>query len=542
MHAAKLMEEQQSDSDSDDPAPGDDSDEEYIPDAPNAAEDSENEHGRKHIENDELVLEEHGHGQPRPKSRIAGRVQRWRYTPFKPNLVHFEAEDDTVLKDVRASWQALNYVEQYIDSELMKLIADCTNAMSLVNTGRFLNTSVDEMYHFFGAAILMSCVPYPQMRMFWSNALRIPAITEKITRDRFFKLRSHLKVVIDNDVPEEQKRIDRFWKVRPYMDRILAGCRLQIHPECVSIDEQMIPFTGACPFRMYLPLKPNPVGMKNFVMASVDGLVLDFEVYQGSQALALQVPDSDGLGLGSLVIKRLSETLTAGTKVYCDRFFTSTAAVDTMLKDHIYLTGTVMKNRVSQAVNKLPDDKTLKIQGRGTSAAVTREDGKVCVVKWYDNKPVMMLSTVHAEQPEDQCRRWSKKDKIYVTVTRPSVVREYNTNMGGVDRMISYYRMGVRTKKWTVRMLMHFTDLALANSWILYRKDCQERGTPRKAFMQFLEFRMVVAQVFLSNAIHCCPSSRHGSSEKPNAVQNERLHWEIPCAMRDMQCLPLFDE
>ncbi|KAM4590851.1 piggyBac transposable element-derived protein 3-like isoform 1-T2 [Odontesthes bonariensis] len=225
-----------------------------------------------------------------------------------------------------------------------------------------------------------------------------------------------------------------------------------------------------------------------------------------------------------------------------------------MLKNDIYLTGTVMKNRVPQAVRKLPDDKTLKIQGRGTSAAVTREDGKVCVVKWYDNKPVMMLSTVYAEQPEDKCRQWSKKDKKYVTVTRPSVVREYNTNMGGVD-MISYYRMSVRTKKWTLRMLMHFTDLALANSWILYRKDRKESGTPRKATMQFLEFRMVVAQVFLSkcdvgnenllrknlvllqspmSAIHCCPSSRHGSSEKPNAVQNERLHWEILCAMHDI--------
>lgn len=41
--------------------------------------------------------------------------------------------------------------------------------------------------------------------------------------------------------------------------------------------------------------------------------------------------------------------------------------------------------------------------------------------------------------------------------------------MGGadaVDRMMS-----VRTKKRPPRMLMHVTDLALANSWLLYRKD-----------------------------------------------------------------------
>ena len=111
------------------------------------------------------------------------------------------------------------------------------------------------------------------------------------------------------------------------------------------------------------------------------------------------------------------------------------------------------------------------------------------------------MSVVHATQPEDTCQRWDKKDKRYVTISRPSIIREYNSKMGGVDlidRMMSYYRMSARTKKWTLRMLMHFTDLALANSWLLYRKDLAVRGTPKKSIMQFLEFRMEVAKTFLA--------------------------------------------
>lgn len=103
----------------------------------------------------------------------AGLGERWRSAPFTPNLDQFQVEEDE-LKDERTGWQPLDYVEQYIDSELMKVIADCTNAMSLANSGRSLNTLVDEIYHYFGAAILMSFVPYPQTRMFWSSDIRNP--------------------------------------------------------------------------------------------------------------------------------------------------------------------------------------------------------------------------------------------------------------------------------------------------------------------------------------------------------------------------------
>ncbi|XP_056885686.1 uncharacterized protein LOC130524010 [Takifugu flavidus] len=403
---------------------------------------------------------------PSPQGQsYKGRGMRWRAAPFMPNLVEFTNEDET--EHDRNSWTPLNYVEQYIDHDLIKNIADCTNAVSLSRSGDLLRTSVDEVYHFFGACILMSCLPYPKIRMYWSRSLSVTPITERFTRDRFFRLRQSLKVLIDDDVPEDLRKRDKFWKVRPFLDRILQGCRSQTRPECVSIDEQMIPFTGACPCRQYLPMKPNPVGIKNFVCATTDGIVLDFDLYQGSAALREQVEEPEGLGLGSLVMARLCKTLHRGTKVYCDRLFTSTQGAEQMLKKELYITGIVMKNRVTAAVQKLPTDKIMQTSGRGTSKEVSSEDGQLCVVKWFDNKPVLMISAVHGTQPEDTCQRWDKKQKKYVSVSRPCIVREYNIKMGGVDlidRMISYYRMSSRTKKWTIRMLMHFTDLALANS------------------------------------------------------------------------------
>lgn len=90
---------------------------------------------------------------------------------------------------------------------------------------------------------------------------------------------------------------------------------------------------------------------------------------------------------------------------------------------------------------EVPRWQTLKQQGRGTSATATRTDEKLYVVKWYDNKSGLLSSTVHSVHPEDTCQRWSNREKKYITVKRPSVVREYNAKMEGVDvsdRMIRY--------------------------------------------------------------------------------------------------------
>ncbi|KAM4593218.1 piggyBac transposable element-derived protein 3 [Odontesthes bonariensis] len=428
-----------------------------------------------------------------------GRGMRWKATPLTPNLAQYQHLDETDLD--RYGWTPLDYFEQYVDRDLMTLISECSNAMSLSKSGDLLNMTVDEVYHFFGACILMSCIRYPTIRMYWSKALKITAITDKFTRARFFKLREAIKVVIDDDVPEDLRVLDKFWKVRPFLDRILRGCWAQNRPDCASIDEQMITFTGACPCRQCLPMKQNPVGIKNFVCATADGIVLDFELYQGTNSLIGKVEKPEGMGLGSLVMERLCQTLHRGTKVYCDRFFTTIKGAQQMMEKGVYMTGTIMKNRLAGAKHKLPSNKAMKDAGRGTSSEVSTEDGKLCVVKWYDNKPVLMMSVVHGTQPEDTCQLWDNKLKQYVTVSRPCIVREYNLKMGGVDlidRMISYYRMSTRTKKWTMRMIMHFTDLALANSWLLYRKDHPICAGPKTRPIQFLEFRMEVAQILLA--------------------------------------------
>ena len=72
----------------------------------------------------------------------------WRATPLTPNPEQFEHEEEN--EQDREGWTTtLDYVEQYIDKDLMKMIADCSNATSLARSGYLLNTSVDEIYLFY---------------------------------------------------------------------------------------------------------------------------------------------------------------------------------------------------------------------------------------------------------------------------------------------------------------------------------------------------------------------------------------------------------
>ncbi|TKS71951.1 hypothetical protein D9C73_006024 [Collichthys lucidus] len=262
---------------------------------------------------------------------------------------------------------------------------------------------------------------------------KVPTITTG-AKQQLFKLKGAIKVVIV-DVPEDLRRMDNSE-------------------------------------RQYLPMEPNPVGIKNFVCATADGIVLDFELYQDTNSMIEKVEEPEGLGLGSLVIKRLCQTLQCGTKVYCDRFFTTINGAQRMTEKELYITGTIMKNQLAGANHKLLSDKAMK---NARKSEVVRQQTSIDVV--------------HGTQPEDTCQYWDKKFKQYVTVSQPSIVH-----------------------------------LALANSWLLYRKDHAIFAGSRTRPIQFLQFRMEVAKILLAQHHGAHANLSGQSEEKEDSNQGVKRH------------------
>lgn len=430
----------------------------------------------------------------RKKSKIA--TFNWKDAEFQPEPLSMVSPSYVPVSSLE--WDAFKYIEQYLDEEILQLIVDKTNQTSVKNSGKPLLTLVD-FKKWLGMSFVMAAVQYPQLRMYWMKKWKVPLIANTMPREKFLIIRRSLKVVYDDDISQDTQQADRLWKIRPLVDKIRSGCLKQARTEHICIDEMMIPFSGRTHLKQYVPNKPNPVGLKAFVLANPNGVVCDFEIFQGSNSFQ----DEKAAGFSSMegAILCLTRSLVPGHKIYFDRLFNTVKLADELLDRGFRSTGTLAKRYLPN--NPLKSDKDIKQEGRGAIDVKVREDNKICVVKWQDNKSVMMLSSNEGKEPVNTVRRWSKSEKKYITVTQPNVIKAYNTYMGGVDmadRMLSYCSSRQRTRKWTTRTIMHLLDLAISNAWLCYREDKIRANIPLKKITQLRKYKMDYGEYLIESS------------------------------------------
>ncbi|XP_039298104.1 piggyBac transposable element-derived protein 1-like [Nilaparvata lugens] len=417
-----------------------------------------------------------------------------------------------------------------------------TNLRYVQEKGRNLNVTFEEMKIFFGINLLMSVLRYPRLRMYWQKFTQVSTVTSKMSRDRFTQIRTNLKIVNDLDVSQDQRKADRLWKVRPFLTAIRDGCLKMIRPVRVCIDEQMIPFTGTVTnLKQFLRGKPNPEGMKNFVLATPGGLVLDFCVYQG-KGTTFQTDCHLTLNVAEAVVMKLSESVPASSCIYMDRYFTTEKLIDLLGEQQIACTGTVMRNKLPKC--DFICDKDFSRLPRGTTEMFVSQDLEkvsVAVVEWNDNKPIYLMSSKEGKTPMDECRRWCKKQKKYIDVSRPNIVTSYNQYMGGVDmndRLISYYRNFYKTKKWTLIIIMHFFTLAVVNAWVQYRNDRKILGRPKKEISDLMDFMMEISEHLTESGDKDSSSEEELEEEQGPPPQKRKRLPPLPARLKKAGHMP----
>lgn len=451
---------------------------------------------------------------------------KWERLPFsnsnKPIL-------NDILPDVSDYYEIqapLVYFNRYFnDAEIEKMV-EMTNRYAIQNGSSWNKpTDIWEIKTFIALHIRMGCLKYPRVRMYWDTTLGLSNFSQYMTVNRFFSLRTNFHVVDNLTLSNDNK--DRFKKVRPMYDCVRKRCKQLIVERNISIDEQIVPFTGKLNIKQYCKGKPNPWGVKIYVMCGSSGTIYDFLLYQGS-ATEFDIPPQiqKQVGMGGSVVLTLTQDLEKNKHcLYFDNFFAGYNLFEILLHKKIYAASTIRVNRFSKP--PFLNDKWMASKGRGTTDEIRNKEDTICLVKWYDNKPVYMCSNFIASGEVEKVKRWDKKTKQYLDIEQPEVIKMYNKSMGGVDKidqLIAYYRIFIKSKKWTLRMMFHAIDMACCNSWLEYLKDCDKFKIKKKDRMDLLNFKLRLADNLINLGSSAVTKSRGrpSSSTPKNSPQTKK--------------------
>lgn len=104
---------------------------------------------------------------------------------------------------------------------------------------------------------------------------------------------------------------------------------LYVPGKCVTVDEQLLPFRGRCPFKQYIPSKPAKYGIKIWVVCdSKTFYAYNLEPYVGRDR-----NNAANTNTGEMIVLRLTEGLN-GRNVTCDNYFTSHSLATELKKRH----------------------------------------------------------------------------------------------------------------------------------------------------------------------------------------------------------------
>jgi hypothetical protein len=351
--------------------------------------------------------------------------------------------------------------------------------------------SMEELRKLLGILLFSGYHTVPSERHYWSNHadLKVPFVSESMSRNRYFELKSFLHLADNNSL----EKGDKVAKVSPLYK--LLNNNLQkhgiFHSE-LSIDESIVPYFGKHSAKMFMRMKPIRIGYKLWILAGPDGYPYAVQIYTGKAIAEVKRP------LGFRVVDSLLKPvrcLSDPSKhcVYFDNFFNSYNILHYLHGQGFKATGTIRQNRTCGANKILLSDVDMKRKPRGTYDHCC--DGTVFVVKWHDSAVVTLASNCHQHLPEGTASR--RVGRAIERVPQPMLISKYNKGMGGVDlmdRLLGKYRPSICGKKWWWPLFTNSLNLSVVAAW---RMHCLLHPRSRESH---LDFRRTITMCLLKSS------------------------------------------
>ncbi|XP_047103465.1 piggyBac transposable element-derived protein 4-like [Schistocerca piceifrons] len=405
---------------------------------------------------------------------------------WNENISYFEnrplklEESAENIANFSKSDKEIKYFESIFTEELLLHICNQTNLYArqercVVKSGKkttkvssnWQDITVPELKAFLGMLILMGVHQLPQLGNYWSSdpILAVTAISSVMTKLRYKKIVENLHCN-DNStcVKKGKPGYDKLHKIRPVIRAISNKlCKVYKPSSVLAVDECMVAFKGRSTLKQYMPMKPVKRGYREWCSADAStGFIINFDIYTGKR----DTNDTSEFTLGEEVVLTLTKAMDGSKRLVAfDNYFTTVRIKEELQSHGLYGIGTVRPNR-----KDLPDmlEKNSKLS-RGEFEFAVRSC--VAAVKWQDSKPVRILSNYHNPKHVTTVLR-RNKDGSRSEVFCPLAVAEHNKIMGGVDRfdqLPERYAVGSRSRKWWHRLFFFLVDLAVVNSYVMWK-------------------------------------------------------------------------
>ncbi len=217
----------------------------------------------------------------------------------------------------------------FFDGSLWQFLVDTTNTYADRLSGclykNWQPVTVEEMQGFVGVILKMGIIQLSNLKDYWStdDATELPFLRSVFSMNRFQILRAfHI-----GDPDSTLK-----------LDRLLPAFQTAFTPsQEVAVDESVISFQGRVSFRQYLKGKPNPWGIKAFVLAgSKTGYLHNVVVYYGRET---ELVREDLPHTVRVVLTLVEDLHNKGHDLYVDRFYNSPLLASELEKVGITVTG-----------------------------------------------------------------------------------------------------------------------------------------------------------------------------------------------------------
>ncbi|CAF3941954.1 unnamed protein product [Adineta steineri] len=314
---------------------------------------------------------------PRKTKFSSAATEKSGVTEFTKNITSIE---DVFLCFV--SVEMLNKIMVYsnMEGERNKASDDEWEAITLI-----------ELKAFIGLLLLAGLMGKSKksIKSLWNrNPLESPIFRATMSRNRFETILSTIR--FDNKITrEERKQTDKFAAFREIWSDFRENSKKCYSPGlCITIDEQLLGFRGKCPFRQYIPSKPDKYGIKFWLCVDVDSYyVFDAFPYVGRQPNE-QRQHFVGANVGLELMKLMYGS---NRNVTIDNFFTSIPLAKELHTKKLTLDEAEVEEKTS---NNVANE---SVSSDADATTTTTTDDKELIPKVVEHASSMIVETKEIE-------------------------------------------------------------------------------------------------------------------------------------------------